>query len=135
MPYQLRIDEAHDCAFIRWQATFMRQEYLDYVRDTAKHPRFKECTKRYHDLRQVVFDVPSSEVHRVARDQAAREDDSAAVKAAILVDSNLGYGVMRMFAALSERPDIHVEVFRDLEAANAWLDLPEDFGDPFARLF
>ena len=94
MPYQLRIDEAHGCAFIRWQAIFMRQEYLDYVRETAKHPGFQECTKRYHDLRQVVFDVPSPEVHRVARDHGTREDDSAVTKAAILVGSNLGYGVM-----------------------------------------
>ena len=39
--------------------------------------------------------------------------------------------MMRMLAAMRERPGLILNVFRELEGAKAWLGLPADLGDPF----
>jgi hypothetical protein len=36
-----------------------------------------------------------------------------------------------MLASMRERPGLTLNVFRDLEEAKAWLELPTDLGDPF----
>jgi hypothetical protein len=44
---------------------------------------------------------------------------------AILVDSDLGFGVAGMFEALLDHPQVEVEVFRDRQAALAWLGVED----------
>lgn len=46
---------------------------------------------------------------------------------ALVVSSDLAYGMGRMVSSLAERSFPPVAVFRDLEAARSWLDLP---GEP-----
>ncbi len=52
-------------------------------------------------------------------------------RVAILTSSDLGFGMMRMLVLMRERPELVLNVFRDLEEAKAWLGLPAELGDPF----
>jgi hypothetical protein len=43
------------------------------------------------------------------------------VRAAILAQDNLHYGMARMFTSLSENPRVHLKLFRDYQAALDWV--------------
>ena len=49
------------------------------------------------------------------------QTDRVSVKRAILVESDLQYGMARMAAAYGEHYSLRVQVYRDLDAALAWL--------------
>jgi hypothetical protein len=54
-------------------------------------------------------------------DRRKRQGFAGDVRTAILVASNVGFGCARMFETLLQHPQVTVEVFRDREAALAWL--------------
>ncbi len=131
MPYSLKIDEVLECAFIKWHGVFSWEEHRIYGRETADEASFQKCPKRFHDARRVVFDIPAPEVHRVARSVTSRNDTPGMPWSVILVSSELGLDVMRMFATMSDLSGMNLNVFRELKEAKAWLGLPADVGDPF----
>jgi hypothetical protein len=59
----------------------------------------------------------TGERRRLARPQA--------VRIAVMVGSDLAYGVARMYQTLLDHPQIDLEVFRDREAAFAWLGVSD----------
>ena len=65
------------------------------------------------------FDVPGGDVTRLAEALAVRLPKMCAV--AVVVSRSLHYGMARQFQAFAARGRAAVEVFRDIEAARAWL--------------
>jgi hypothetical protein len=55
------------------------------------------------------------------------------VKAAVLVTSNVMFGLARMYEQMLENPRVAVEVFRDRAAALAWLGVSPGSGGPKDR--
>ncbi len=52
----------------------------------------------------------------------------------MLASSDISFGMMRMFAAMYERPGLVLKVFRNIEEAQAWLGLTNEDGDPFETM-
>ena len=131
MPYILKSDDALGCIFIRWRGTFSSEEGAAHYREIAGYQSFQQGSHLFHDVRLVDVDVPASEIHKVAEVASPKADSNDIRKVAILVSSDMGFGMMRMLGAMRERPGLILNVVRDLEEAKAWLELPAEVGDPF----
>ncbi len=78
-----------------------------------------------HDMRGVEFSVPSAEMRRAARAPVPPPPGPGGLlRCAYVVGSSLGFGMMRMFCQMRERPPLVCEVSDDLERAAAWLGRP-----------
>jgi hypothetical protein len=131
MPYIFKSDDVLGCIFIRWSGTFSSEEGAAHYREIVEYEGYQKGSHLFHDVRLVNADVPSPEIHKMARGGPQNADPNIARKVAILAPSDLGFGMMRMLASMRERPGLTLNVFRDLEEAKAWLELPTDLGDPF----
>jgi hypothetical protein len=131
MPYILKSDDALGCIFIRWRGTFSSEEGAAHYREIAGYESFQKGAHLFHDTRLVDVDVPTIEIHKVATAASPKVDPDVVRKVAILTSSDFGFGMMRMLALMRERPELILDVFRDLEEAKAWLGLPAGLGDPF----
>lgn len=129
-----RSDEALGCIFVQWRGTFSRKEADAYSRDVAKLPGFHAGLDFFHDMRQADVTVSSTVIRDAAKVESPPSKTDSVRKAAILVSSDVGFGMMRMLATFRDRPGLDVDVFRDLEEARAWLGLPAEIGDPFADM-
>ncbi len=131
MPYILKSDDALGCIFIRWSGIFSYEEGAAYYREIAGYESFQQGSHLFHDARLVDVDVPTLEIQKVAWDKSQKVGPNIVRKVAILVSSDVGFGMMRMLASMRERPGLVLNAFRDLEEAKAWLGLPADIGDTF----
>ena len=131
MPYILKSEDALGCIFIRWRGTFSYEEGAAHYREVAEFESFQQGSHLFHDVRLVNVDVPASEIQSVAKAASPKVTANTVRKVAILTSSDLGFGMMRMLALMRERPELVLNVFRDLEEAKAWLGLPAELGDPF----
>ncbi len=131
MPYLLKIDEKSGCAFIKWHGVFSLDENRKFRSDTADNAAFQACTKRLHDTRGVDISVPTSVIRTVAYADPVTTEPFVEVRSAILVSSEMAFGMMRMFSTMYQDPRMNMRVFRNLDDAKAWLGLPADLGDPF----
>ncbi len=131
MPYILRSEDALGCIFIRWSGTFSYEEGAAYYREIAGYESFQQGSHLFHDIRLVDVNVPAVEIRKVATAASPKVDANIVRKVAILTSSDFSFGMMRMLALMRERPELVLNVFRDIEEAKAWLGLPADLGDPF----
>ena len=131
MPYIIKSNDAHGCIFIKWCGPFSSEEGLAQYREIAELASFQQGAHLFHDARLVDFNVPNSEIRKVAEAPSPKVISNIVRKVATLASSELGFGMMRTLAAIRERPGLELNVFRDLEEAKTWLGLPADLGDPF----
>ena len=131
MPYIIKSDDALGCIFIKWRGTFSAEEGFAQYRETAQLESFQQGSHLFHDARLGDFNIPNSEIRKVAEAPSPKVDSNNVRKVATLVSSDLAFGMMRALGAFRERPGLELKVFRDLEEAKAWLGLPADLGDPF----
>ena len=96
---------------------------LDVIEQTAPGlPRFADATGVPGT--RIIF----SELVQLTSERR-RAPRSHACRFAILVDSDLGLSVARMFVALLEHPQVTVEVFQNRQAALAWLGVDDPEGN------
>lgn len=100
-------------------ATFM-VHYIGFEESVADKPfnRFSDLT----GLTAIRLDF--KEISDLVAMRRTSYDDGPPVKSAILATSTSAYGVARMFAALMELSPIDVRVFRNVEDAARWLEVP-----------
>ena len=100
-------------------ATFM-VHYIGFEEAVADKP-----FNRYSDLTKLTaIHLDFKEITELVAMRRASCDDGPPVKSAILATSASVYGVARMFAALMELSPIEVRVFRSVEDAASWLEVP-----------
>ncbi len=84
-----------------------------------------EPFNRYADLSKLTaIHLEFLEVAALAAERRASCQDMPPVKSAFLAPDTPAYGIARMFAAFMEPSPIHVRVFRNIEDAAAWLEVP-----------
>jgi len=127
-------DDELGCIFVKWRGTFSRETADAYSRDVAALPGFHSGWNYFHDMRTADVKVPGTVIRDAARVDGPPRRPDGMRKAAILVSTDVAFGMMRMLAVFRERPGLTVDVFRDLEEAKAWLELPPEIGDPFADM-
>jgi len=120
------------CIFVRWAGRFDADELAHVLAGLGTHPCFHTGASVFHDARQWDLDLPTAELLRVTGSSVTRPARfSGTRRGAFVVSDSLAYGMLRVLATLRERPDLRVEVFRDLGEAKIWLGLGALPGDPF----
>jgi hypothetical protein len=77
--------------------------------------------KRLYDLREIEFDVSTSEIEALAA--YGKKVFTEANKAAIITNNDLAYGEMRQFMVYREQDDFAaINVFREIDKAIEWLN-------------
>jgi hypothetical protein len=100
-------------------ATFMAN-YIGFEESVAVEP-----FHRYADLSLLTaIRLDFIELAGLAATRRASYHEGPPVKSAIVAPGKAAYGVAHMFAALMEPSSIDVQVFRTVEDAARWLDLP-----------
>jgi hypothetical protein len=64
------------------------------------------------------------EVEHIATLRRLAYSDGPSVKSAFFAPNSVAFGIARMFATLMEPSPIDVRVFREIELAAAWLEVP-----------
>jgi hypothetical protein len=87
------------------------------------------------DLREAhVSELPAADMHGFEIGVARREGmRGAGARAAVLVKSDLLFGVARMFQTIRAESPVAYGVFRDPEEAAAWLAAPSEESPPTPR--
>jgi len=103
---------------------FTREEYLDHVARVQRDPQFRPDFNHVVDCRAITeMDLTAAQIASLAE----RSGFSLQSRRAFVVSSDLQYGLSRVFAAYRENQGAaHTKVFRELDPALAWLDLPPE---------
>jgi hypothetical protein len=90
--------------------------------EMLEHPQFRPGMPIIWDLRTATLVTLSTEhLRRLSGRVSTQRARRGTGKAAIVVGSDVDYGLMRQFEVLSEGVPRQLMVFRELAAAEAWL--------------
>ena len=132
MPYTIRDDLANGVILVRWTGRLSAAEVLRYTTELYDLDGHRRGNPGLHDARAWDVDVPAAEIRRIVYNDVAEPPRRAARRVALVVGGDLAYGMLRMYCTLREDTHLAPDVFRDMEAAKAWLGLAHIAGDPFA---
>ena len=134
MPFVLEVDKVSDCLLAQWSGPFSRKDNISYTKALSKLTAAELALPRLHDVREVIFDVETQEIYRTRKSNGKdNSEQSPKLRSAVLVNSDLEFGMMRIFAAVYNDPKLDVQIFRELEKAKEWLGVNQP-GDPFKNM-
>ena len=120
MGMSYRIDAARKLVITRVWGTFTNDDLRDGMSHLIADPAFEPHYRSFVDMRDVTaITAEAAVVAEVARTPLFAEG----VRRAIVAESDLAFGIARMYAAHAERPGTTIQVFRDLQKAESWLGL------------
>lgn len=125
------IDHAVNGYFVKWHLPVTLARYRTYVADLLARPDFRPGMWALHDVRGSGDHTSLDEVRATARASRADNVRRGTVRTVLLVDSDLGFGMARLYQGQVDTGDVERGVARSLEEARALLDLPPDYRLPF----
>lgn len=108
------------CLFIRSAGRFNAQHMKAMIQAISNLDAYRDI-EILHDMRLVDFDVAVEQVIEVARSYPSGE---RAGKLAVVAESVLGYGMLRVIVSIRENVNRTVSAFRSIEEAIDWLNVP-----------
>jgi len=108
--------------------TITDEEFLESYRTLLEDPRYDLGYSRLVDLRRTDSSSRSSDALRsiVAYMKRRYEGVEVAPKTAVVAPRDISFGLARMYQAYSDLAPGDVVVFRAVDAALAWLGIPDD---------
>lgn len=129
MPITYRIDTARGLVLTTATGVLTDDELLEHKRALAADPAFAPGMRQLSDVRAVEQLAVTSEGVRLMvaldRDQADQLGD---YRLAIVTGADVVFGTARMYQTMTDDQLNHVQIFRDMDDARAWLGLPPDAG-------
>ncbi len=122
MPVDYAIYPEHALVVCRVTGNVSPEEMFAYHAKLRADPLFAPQFDSVTDfLETMPFSGTPDDIRRLAQEGPF----AAGVKRAFLVSTELHFGLSRMAQALSGSSGIHIEIFREREAAFAWLGKAE----------
>ena len=131
MAFEMREDRALSVILVRWRGLLQVEEVRRFYAAIIRLDLYHEGAPTLHDARTWSLNVPTAEMHALARDPFTPPRSGRCRRVAALVDSDLAFGMLAVLTRLREQPLLELDVFRDLEAAKAWIGIAHVPGDPF----
>ena len=120
MPCGYTIDLARSLVLSRGWDVLTDGELLAHVRALTIDPRFVRKFHQLADLRDVVdVEVTASTIREMAR----LNPYGVGSRRAVVVTSDVLFGMARMYQILRDQPADELEIFRKLEDALRWLGI------------
>ncbi|HXY68777.1 MAG TPA: hypothetical protein VEH62_04975 [Gemmatimonadales bacterium] len=120
MPAEYRIDRSKRTVYSRAWGILMDQDLIDARSALFADPAFAPEFDQLYDFTEVAEVRVTSPV---LLQLALSSRFSPTSRRAVVVSSDVAYGMARMYAILSGREET-IQVFRDRAAAVAWLEAP-----------
>ncbi|MDH3455475.1 MAG: hypothetical protein OER90_01420 [Gemmatimonadota bacterium] len=124
MPVTHYVDTERNILFVKRSGQTSPEEEEASFRARKEDPAITSGIPVFVDSREVDPPDASETIQRIAYNVAQNAARLECGRTAILVGSDVQYGMARMFMALTDLVHPHVEVFRDEGAALAWLAQP-----------
>jgi hypothetical protein len=125
--YVYSIDEGKELATVIWTGDVLPEDAGEAIRAVAQDPRCEPSFRRLVDMRAARVQIPKQDNRELAaaKIQATPTFDQHVKygKTAIVVGDELSFGIASQYAAYSELQGVPTEVFREIRAAEEWLDL------------
>jgi len=131
MPVDYRISVPHHLVISRAWGVMSDQEMFAHARKVAADPTFRPDMRQVADLRHVTrFGLDSASVDTLVR----LNPFGPGARRALLVGSDVAFGMARMYQLTREPAPDDVAVFREVHEALAWLGLTEHAAEVTALL-
>ena len=117
--------KALNCIFVRSIGKFNPEHMKSLIASVSSLDFYQTEVLLFHDMRLVDFDVDAAKILDVARSNPPQPLHS---KLALIATDQLGYGMLRMLAAVRENIPRKVAVFRSVEEGLDWLNLHKLLG-------
>ena len=128
MSVRYRIDSKLEIVFIKAEGILTDADLEKLLVSMQGDPDFRPSLNQLGDFRAVDFmDLTTSAV----RVLAARISDGEQSQRAIVVSSELAFGMSRMYQILTDENPAKIKVFKGMTEARKWLGL--DFATPLVR--
>jgi hypothetical protein len=122
MPMSYEIDGERSLVRCRTWGRLTNEELRDHYREISADPHFDPSFRQLGDLRDVDLGLLDA---GAVREVAASRVFAPGVRRALVAPTDHAYGLSRIFAAYADTGLQEVQVFRDMAAAERWLDLEE----------
>jgi hypothetical protein len=120
MPASYTIDIDRKIVVSRIWGAATEDEIFDHGQRLRNDPQFRPDFRQLVDMSELTeIRVGSGVIREASRDQFF----SPGVRRALVANSDAAFGMARMYAIASEDAGQTIEVFRDINAAEAWLNL------------
>ena len=121
MPMDFRYDQEKEALFGTLNDPFTLQEYRSSIEAIVQSKEFPPDIRTLWDLRGLGFKAidRNFEEHLISISEQFPERGSA--KVALIVQSDLGFGMTRMFEILAEKLGYQTMVFRSYTEGEKWL--------------
>jgi hypothetical protein len=129
MPITYRIDTKQGLVLTAATGVLTDDELLEHKRALAADPAFSPDMRQLSDVRDVerLAVTPDGVRLMVALDRD-QSDQLGDYRLAIVAGADFVFGTARMYQNMTDDRLAHVQVFRDMAEARAWLGLPPDDG-------
>lgn len=111
-----------NCIFVRSVGRFNPTHMKTLIASISTLNFYIDDVLMLHDMRLVDFNVDAAQIMDVARADPPQPLHS---KLALVAENALGYGMLRMLAAIRENMPRKVAVFRSIEEGLNWLGLDQ----------
>ena len=123
MPYTIEVDRQCRRVLFKANGNYSQEESFQSIQDVLGHPDYQAGHDVLVDMTDVE-DVPlwSADIFQKVEFDKALIAKLGTAKWAFVAPRDLVYGLARMYQTLMDDTPIEVEVFRELEPAQAWLN-------------
>jgi len=131
MPIRYRIDRERGVVFVAGEGAVDFADLEAYCRGVVEDPDYRPGLHELADFRKVDdWSVPTEDLHKLRDVNQDVADKVGSSRLAYVMPNDFGFGIGRMFMAISGESKVEHRVFRDMAEARAWLGLPsEEAGD------
>ena len=119
LPATYTIDTDRKLVLSRIWGAATEDEILDHGQRLRNDPQFRPEFRQLLDMRELTEILVGSEVIRNA---SRNQFFSPGVRRALVATSDAAFGMARMYAIQSESAGQTIEVFRDMDTAQMWLN-------------
>jgi len=119
LPASYTIDSDRKIVLSRIWGIATEDEIQEHGQRLRVDPEFRPDFRQLIDMSDVTEIRVGSEM---VRDAARNQFFSPGVRRALVATSDVAFGMARMYAIASENAGQTIKVFRDMKAAQAWLD-------------
>jgi hypothetical protein len=120
LPASYIIDTDRKLVITRIWGAATEDEIFDHGQRLRNDPQFQPDFRQLVDMSELTeIRVGSGLIRNASRNQFF----SPGVRRAVVANSEAAFGMARMYAIASEEAGQTIQVFRDMSAAKAWLDI------------
>ena len=129
---RFQIEPAVHCIFVRWSGWVSKVRLASLIHDIESDPAFIPGFNRFLDFREAMLDLPTADLRSIAEFEMQLAMTARFKNTAVLVASDLNYGMMRIVMALADMSDRSFRPFLELDRARDWLKLPTNHSHPWS---